>query len=315
MTAIGKAESAAHWGYQTPLNLTELPLEIMEKVFMRCVFPRDHSALSLVSTHFYFFVTSCAIVSPHAIEYPGFAVVDTKGLPGVTEDPNVRVSKLVVLKLLKRLSPQVDGEVGLSIVIKHKGLTVNTCVRMMKGMGVSVGGCGTEEALKEFGDQPLLETECDLVTNNVFKDTRAKCHCVHKKLVQARGCEMLTLLDGSALCGLTMWDRGVSFYGQGKGSWDYTYSTTAEVSRAFINSNFSCWHREQAVTFGGSYYATNRKRFYIQTIEGVKSTEYGAGGRVRLYTTSNGPTQLAELAEELVYPDEYSNEISSDSED
>jgi predicted NAD-dependent protein-ADP-ribosyltransferase YbiA (DUF1768 family) len=132
---------------------------------------------------------------------PELTVLDANA-QGVTCEDEPEITKLRLLKWVKKLSSHVERKAGVTLLTMTKGTTLNQLIEIAKGEGMTVEVLW-DRIIPELGDVPIEQTYGILITNSVFKYSRQIDYSTQKILVEGQGCEMPTVQEYVALCVFT----------------------------------------------------------------------------------------------------------------
>ena len=139
--------------------------------------------------------------------YPGFNVIDEKvwekhiELNALDIDATGAPSldNRTLIPVVSRLSKQVEGGAGVTLLTIPKGLTFD---KLLELPGAPARGLVSKEFSEKFGDIPVDKTYVVAITNAILANSR-NIYSEQEKLVNSLGCEMPRVLPVVALAVLT----------------------------------------------------------------------------------------------------------------
>lgn len=137
---------------------------------------------------------------------PELTIIDAKA-EGVECDDEPKTKTHEILKRVKKLASQVEGDAGVTLLTITKGSTLEQLKEIAKKTGItfyfSSPRFSSDEILKKLEKVPVEKTYKVLIANNVFIGSRNKYAELQDVLVNGNGCEMPTDVEYAALCVFT----------------------------------------------------------------------------------------------------------------
>ena len=152
---------------------------------------------------------------------PELTILDAQA-QGVQCEDEPKINKLRLIKWVREISPNVEGDAGVTQLTMTKGTTLNQLIEIAKGEGMTVNIW--DRITEELGDVAVEQTYGILITNSVFMNSRNKAFTLQKTLVEGHGCEMPTVQEYVALCVYTFKVFKKCLYGQNP--WTFGRSST-----------------------------------------------------------------------------------------
>jgi hypothetical protein len=186
-----------------PSIVNALYSDIMQLLFNSCFSVCDFAtvtALACLNKHWYTHSTNFWVgrdLRDIKQLCPELTILDAKA-QGVKCEDEPKISKPLLLKWAKELSPHVEDNAGVTQLTMPKGTTLNQLIQIAKAEGMTVHVLW-DSIIQELGDVPVEQTYGILITNSVFSNSRSKAVNLQNKLVRRRGCQMPTVQEYIAL--------------------------------------------------------------------------------------------------------------------
>lgn len=188
-------------------------------------------------------------------------VFDTQMKEG---SPPPFINRWKVCKWVNDLGPEIEGDLGCTILIMREGLTFQKQLEEAAELGITTRQLCNQLFLASK-DSPVRKTYAVLATNNIFKNSRNKSFSEQEKQLITLGAEPLTLQENAAVCALNL--IGTT------SNCPYPFPSTLGRTSTFYNG--------QDVLMVAGYKKNQSVRIEVFS-KGEKYGEIGIGGKRKL---------------------------------
>jgi hypothetical protein len=184
-------------------NLSIVPDEMIGAIYTQCLVSSDiNDVITLTATCHRFhllgtnFFQNLELNSIKNIKLKNLHIIDACP-PHNLEGDSIKINLFAVLKACKQLTPHIENNGNLALMVLRRGTTFN---QLLNANSQMKGCVGWTKILSVLGERAIENTCVGLMSCNVISGTRDKNFHAQREIVESLGCVIPPIYPYLAVC-------------------------------------------------------------------------------------------------------------------